>query len=74
MGGLLLGLAAVVEDDGGHVLGGTGPPSLDRGTGWALISRAKPLGWEWENPLGAVLPHPVGVGFAPLYLLSGSRH
>lgn len=24
MGGLLLGLAAVVEDDGGHVLGGTG--------------------------------------------------
>src|SRR6056297_4142537 len=31
MGGLLFWLAARVEDDGGLVLGGTGPPSSD---GW----------------------------------------
>src|SRR5690554_3269374 len=54
------GWGALLGRGDGHWLMVVGPSRLMSVRGWtARRPRARsPWGWEWENPLGAVLPHP----------------
>src|SRR5690606_39888039 len=54
------GRGALFGRGDGHWLMVVGPSRLMSVRGWtARCLRAQsPWGWEWENPLGAVLPHP----------------
>src|SRR5690606_36024147 len=64
------GLAALVEDDGGLVLGGTGPPSSDRDIrGETGHAREPPGGGSGRTRSARFSPTPEGGGFHPHNLI-----